>query len=1835
MRYVAAFLVLALFCSCAKKEEKEVAPPMTTAEWLEEELDLDEAIVGTPAAIVSASAPLDITFRKSVVPGHLVGSVLEKNPFTFEPYIEGHATWNSQDKLRFVPDGNLPAGERINAVLHGKAAFGERKQVNDFRFSFKVAEQEVLSLTGDFEPVSGVDNGVRYRGTVAFAQAVDVEKLQKELQLTGPEGRVKLKVTRDEATDRIRMESDIIFRTDRGKNFTLSLPPEYSVSESRWERILFLPEIGIFTVIAHMEMTPPEGGRPVYGFRFVDPIKKDMDLSGYVSITPEAACDIRIQNKYLLLEGDFTPGRLYTVRIAEGFPSSYGTRLPGEYTAVFSIDNIKPRIEWLQSGVYLPTDNRFKLQFKSVNIKNVRVSVTEIYPHNMGFFIQTNALVDRAVEQTPRYGRSGAFQDLNRVGSEIFNDMLEIAGERNRWVKSEIDVSSVFQGKKNSVFIVQLRFCLEDLVGRCVNDRDELQEGDLYFRKGNYYDDPSQEGYYYSLGMVSKLLISSDVGLTVKRTEEGLHLFAVDVLRARPVSGLLLSLFDFQNRKLETAVTDGGGHAFFENNGLYIYGTNASGIALIRLKDAPWNVSTFDVGGAVGGKKGTDVFMYADRGVHRPGDTIHLSAIIRMNRGVPPSKQPVILRVKNPMGQIAHEARESCEFNGHVSFAIKTDMNDPTGDWLAELSVGDQKFVKKLKIETVKPFRLKIHVDIPAEFHPPHKDLAGTVAAKYLFGAPAAELAVKVKAELSGRDFTTREYPDFIFSSPLMQFARRSETILDTRLDHKGECSFKYRVPLTGSAPGLVAAELNTTVYEKGGSFTSDRSVTAVYPYDAYVGLKNIFKYGSAEIGKKYRLPIVVTNSGGEPLAGHEIRVSVYVNRSHWWWHYDRKDRKDFRKLETTYLTGEYSYHSLKDPFIHNLAVEDYGRHFIEVKDVTSGHEAGFFFYASGWGRPAPQVERERNYLQITADKDLYGPGDEAILSFDSPADGMALLTIEKGDLIIRREWRPVHGETSSFTVTVTEEMMPNCYASISMVQPHNQNTNDLPMRLYGIRTLYVEGEATRLPLELDAPEELKPKQAFSIGVTSTSPKRATYTIAIVDDGLLDLTGFDTPAPWDYFFKKIRLGVSTLDNFDEILGTLYPDIDRYFSIGGGVSFDEERKKRLGKSEVSRFEPVVLFEEPVTIEPGATARTSFTMPNYVGSVRLMIVGAAGGSYGSLEKTIPVRQPLMILPTVPRVARPGDVFALPVSMFTMDDAIRNVRLSLELSSNLSSSGPLEIGIPFEKSGERDTAFTVTVGNRIGSDTATVVAASGSERADYTVHLPVESPNPYFTEVTDTTVAKGETVILVPEKFGLEGTNGAMIAFTRVPDIQLDKRIAYLIRYPYGCIEQTVSSVFPQMFLPHLADLRPHQKQMVTDNINAAIGRLSRYQMSDGFSFWPTEGNRSPRFSDWGSNYVGHFLIEARERGYHVPQGLFGHWVKTAQKRAKLVDRKNHRYQSYRLFLLALAGEPNAGAMNLVRENYLPELDPLSRKLLAAAYHISGEKEAASVIDRSAPTEIPQYRELGGTYGSALRDRALITYLCVKMDDLKTAGRLLRETTRSFSPRGWYTTQESAMVLLCVGAFYDRSPFTGGAVTFKVKMGDGKAETVTLGGYRTTRELDGMWDREISVTNESEGPLFVTLSIEGIPVDDRIETGHSGMTLARNFYDGDGRPMDVARLPQGKSFWVVYIVGNEIATPIETLALTSVFPAGWEIVNRRLTGQAVPDWVQKLGVTAGDYMDIRDDRVNWFFDLSAKGRMVFAVEINPTFRGTYRLPPVVVEAMYSPEYFGRIAGGQVSVE
>ncbi len=668
MRKLALVCVIFVFFSCAKKDEEKSFE--TVKQQLAEKLVLNDLIVQTPPKIISAKSTIELVFRDPVVPAHLSENTLDENPFTFEPEIEGYARWKSNKVLEFVPGHILSPGIQVQATLHGKILLGGQKNVDDFLFNFKVAEQEVLSLQGDFVPVSDVKNAVMYKGTLTLAQPANLDKIKDDLVIEGPGKKIDIDLKQSEKQNQIEITSETINRKKAGQSFKVQLPSAYTAGNKSWEEEIFLPGIDVFRVLAHMDMTDPDSPQSIYGFRLSEPIKKQTDLSGYIRITPSLDYKLRIKDKYILIEADFIPAQSYTISISRGFPSIFNNQMENDYKEVFFINNIKPEIKWLSRGIYLPSNNKFKLQFKSVNIARATLEITEIFPQNIGFFLQHNVLTDPDVEaERNRYYYAYDYSDLSRVGEEIYSKSLSITSEKNKWIKTELELDPIFKDKKNSAFVVSLRFESSDLTGRCVNNQDESGENTLYFPDENYYDNPAKAGYYYRNGKKNKLLISSNIGLTAKKTINGVHVFAVDILNAQPVTSLTLNLHSRQNKLLETKTTDAAGYIHFEKNGDYILGNNASGIALIKLDHRSWMLNNFDVGGRSLNTKNTDLFIYTDRGVHRPGDMIHLSAIVRVNNRIPPEKQPVLLKIQNPQGQVVHNDRKPCGFEWACLFS--------------------------------------------------------------------------------------------------------------------------------------------------------------------------------------------------------------------------------------------------------------------------------------------------------------------------------------------------------------------------------------------------------------------------------------------------------------------------------------------------------------------------------------------------------------------------------------------------------------------------------------------------------------------------------------------------------------------------------------------------------------------------------------------------------------------------------------------------------------------------------------------------------------------------------------------------------------------------------------------------------------------------------------------------------------------------------------------------------------------------------------------------------------------------------------------------------------
>ncbi|MBN2280519.1 MAG: hypothetical protein JXQ65_08065 [Candidatus Marinimicrobia bacterium] len=1781
-----------------------------------EKIYLSDIMAHWPQGILALNSQIALHFQKDIIPAHLIDQVLTNQPVSFDPPIAGHAKWLDRKTLIFIPDEDLKMDTEYEGLVNGKLLLGYDDSDN-FKFRFSTPKQQVRDFEYDFVPVgTGKEGEVKLSATFSFYNQLELMDFQEDLDLR-LEGRKWSFIIHSYTDTEFHLESSPIPRRNIVQFLKISLPPKYTPTQKPWTKSLPITEMGKFKILTSGDMSDNENIKQ-YGIRFSENISTDMDISGFVQVQPEIDYELIVRDKYLVLKAEFLAGKKYSLKILEGLPSADGRKLETAYFKTITFSNIKPEIKWISEGVFLPKSNQNTLQFTSVNLKKVEVTIHQIYEENMGFFLQENNLASVS-----------NYYDLYRVGEEVYKKRMDIDARRNIWMTNSIDIGRILGKNPNTGYIVSLQFDQEDLLYPVVGRIEDVSDKQLYYEDSDdYYSNPMYPGYYYDKGQIHKLVLLSQIALTAKKTSEGVHVFALDILKAGPVAGLSLDLYNFQNKIIETVKTDRYGYAVFKSEkGYTVRGKGA----VIKLNGKQWETSNFDVAGATKGKKGLKIFMYTDRGVYRPGDTVHFSSILRTDFKIPPEDQPVILKLRNPLDQVVAEQKTTVGKFGHCSFDLPVAPNAPTGNWKAELHFAGEVTYHWLKIETVKPNRIKVRMDFPEKIVGSPLKLTGKITSRYLFGAPGKGLPVLGEMVLTAREPKIKGYENYNFYDPMLKFETRERIFVDGELNESGEFSVDYAFKKEVENTSGLNAQLKITVSEKGGSQVSEYQNILVMPARILPGIRQSEPF-YLKRNNEYHFPIVVAHLDGNLVPGHKLEVTHYVNQHYWWWEYhENETEKDFRKLEHTIELESMMMISESAPLDYVVNTSDYGFHYIHVRDLETGQCAGARFHVSWWGdRQDEKDEKQQDFLNIALDQEKYTPGDIAKISFDSPAKGTYLFTLEQDGKILEKRVDHVSPGRTNLNLPVTEAMVPNCYAVISLIQPHDRTGNDIPIRSFGIKTVFVEEPSTRLEIEMEVPKEVRPKEDFEITIKNNSRQNASATIAIVDNGLLDLTNFQTPGPWDFYYQKLRLGISTLDNYDEIIGMLLPDVDNEYTIGGGMAMKSEMMGGLNEvQQIRRFKAAVIFKQLPELKAGEEKKFKFTMPDYIGSMRVMLVGCSEKGFFSREKEMIVKTPLLVLPTIPRAVHPGDRFKLPVSVFALEDSIREVEVDLAVSDHLTILGENKQYVTFDKKGDREVFFEVSTNEIIGGAKITLTAKSADETTLYTVDLPVRSSNPYMTEVTDTILHNKGQITFIPEKIGFENTNSAKLVFARIPDIKLEKHLNYLIRYPYGCLEQTTSSVFAQLVLKDLMDLNSQQEQNIHQLINRGIERLALFMNSAGFSYWPGGTTNA----SWCTAYTGHFIFAAKELGYHIPSDLENHWLKTAQRQCKQLDKKDYRYQAYTLFVLAFSENPEFGTMNLLRENELGKMDIVSKTLLATAYYIAGKQDVARTILQQNQPVVAEYRELAGTYGSRLRDQAMLAYCAILMNDLDKANRLIKSITDAYKKQEWFSTQELSFTLLALSKYYAKSDFSLGDVPFAITV-EGQTEAYMLTDYMLEVDATPMFGKEVKIQSKADGPLFVYLYESGTPMKDIVKTESKGFHLSRTFFDDNGNVVSADTLEQGKSVWIVYYIQSETRENIEEVALSAMVPSGWEIINPRLSEEQLPEWMEKLRLSYPEYLDIRDDRINWFFDIYGND-MKFAVKINPTFKGDYILPPVNLEAMYSPDYYSRIKSGRVVVK
>lgn len=1799
-------LILSIFFSCSKEQEMQSnAVQGIASDLIGKTLQLDTMLLAKPGKIVSSQATLDLEFKRAMVPEIFVQGVLKADAWISKPQVKGKAVWLSSSLLRFTPEEPLVPGEKYAITLHGQEAFGAEAKTNDLKFSFQVVPQELLEWDGAFEPVDGKKNYARLNALLKFSQKVDTAKLRKDLVLGTVGHKLSFQLQMGGTKNVIRLMSQEVLRTDTERTFTLELSKSWNAKEEPMMQDFLLPAAGEFVVVGASAVDVAEADQKAWAVRFSDEISSGQDWSAFVSVTPQLPIKVKVFGRVMRIQGRFEAGTQYNVRILENLPSAYGVRLQSVWDSVLYFENEKPRVEWISEGSIVPIENRGKIQFRAMNISRALLRVYEVPLQNQIFFLQNNRM-DKSTVAAEEYDYGYGYNDLERVAEPLKEDTLHFhTASKNKWHVVELDFNRYLKSQKGSAYIAQLVFDQDDLLESCTAGDQENSEG-LYYSDDSWSGNPCESGYYYENGKTEKAFLSTSVGITAKKSPQGLHVWTTDVAFAKPLAGVLLKSYSYRNVLLESQRTDGSGHASFRKGSPYVLlGEHQRGPVLLRLDGSTWETSRFETGGDEVDSSGLRAFLYTERGVYRPGDSIWIGVILRSGNVAPKSGIPIVLGMVNARGQNTYEAKGSANMQGMALFSVPTQASDPTGTWSAMIQVGGSTFRIPVRVETVKPNRMKVQTNLPTQFRKKSGVVSTQIQARYLFGLAAANNRVVVQSHFQSAVKTYPRYARFRFYHPAWQFAGEMNDVYDGELDSEGK--LQLDVPVTTAIGNASALDmtLQVRVFEQGGEWTEHWQGMRVEPYPVWVGLDTAISEQWVRRGDSLHIPYVALDVQGKPISGRKLRIRWYGNNSYWWWNYQENGVTDFRTMEHTFLVKEWQVRSGSQAGVIHMVPDEDGRVLLEITDMEGGHSSAIEFHVSYWGNKAAgrHADKSASWLDLQLNRNGFQPGDSLQVSFASPSGAQALVGIEQAGKVLEYKWVSTTQPRTIVKLPVRAEMVPNAYVSVSLQQPNVNRPSDRPLRTYGIKSFQVEDKNSRLKMDLQAPSELKPDEKFQVTVQNRSPESASYTLAIVDEGLLDLTRFKTPDPWKFFYRKLAHGFTMIDNLDEVVGALLPQIDALFKLGGDESQSGGNKNPKGR----RFPLVSLQSGLRTIRAQGQDKLEFRMPHYVGSVRMMLVASSAQGLTQVEKTVPVRKPLVLLPSLPRIARPGDELKFPVAVFSMNDKIRQVSVRIHQLEGGELVGDGMDLVQFTGPGEAEAHFRIKIKETAQMVKVTVKAEGSGFAASETIELPVEAISPPMTFVHDSVVSANTSVRFELGNELIEGTGQYTIEIAHEPHLPLSAMQQALQAYPYGCLEQTTSGAMPWLWLGRDDKGR----------VQRGIERLHNFQNgSGGFSTWP----QSYWQDTWASSWAGHFLIEAREKGYAIPNSLFEHWRKFEQQQANKTPSKDFRSQAYRLYLLAKAGTPAIPAMNLLRESYGSQLDALSAGLLAYAYQKQGQHDIARQVLAMSNQKFVSERELSGTYGSPLRDLALLTAVTMERGDKTQALRYMNALVRQWRYSSWHSTQELAMALLAQAKV---GPQTESISNLELEiLEDGKAPRT----IKVKKNGERLSIRN-AVSIKPNQSCFLRLESVGMPKPEYLGDLQQGVSLQRVMRSEQGEILSFEDMPRGNPVWVQYYVSSSVPIRLDGMALQSLFPAGFEIVNPRLR-EELPQWLQEDSQKNDFYMDLRDDRVNWFFSLEPYGKAIFSIQVIPTYSGQFTVPAVTLETMYSPDFVARLA-------
>lgn len=1757
-------------------------------------------------------------FNQSLVKDSMMNAWDSTDYVSFDPEIPGKFRWTSPDELVFSPSQPLSPATTYKAKIkktvlkYSKYDAVSGADKISFHTPALTLDNSQITWMGESSTsaVPQVDLVFNYRinpEDIKDRLTVEVEgkKADYSMITQSPDNKISLRVSGLKSEDKDRDTKVII---DKGlKPASGNNPTEEAITAS-----MSIPSPFVLTI---QQLQSEHDGTEGIVHVTTSQQMTGESIKPYIRFEPDLAYSVEpAENGFILRSDKFDLEKSYAITITKNLKGRIGGVLKEDYNGNVAFGELEANISFTNTkAVYLSKKGGKNIEVQLTNVPKVKIVISKIYENNLlmaqryGYYPQENQA--RRASYNDEYEGDGEYYEYSSYSDATLGDVI---------YEKEIDTRSLPKSGG----------------GRLLNF--SQFEDRLPDFKGVYHVMiRSTEDYWVK---DSRYISLSDLGLITKEGLDKIYVFTNSLKTAMPVDGVTVMVYAANNQLLGTGTSNGQGVAEIpyskkDFNGFrpsMVIAKTADDFNYLPFNNTRINTSRFEVGGKRNNPSGLDAFVYAERDIYRPGEKVNFSVVIRDRDWKSPGDMPLKMKFLMPNGKELKSFRKSLNEEGSAEGSVDISTAAITGSYTLEVYTSNDILLaaKNFSIEEFVPDRIRVNVKLDKPTLRPGESTELSINAMNFFGPPASNRNYEMEIQVRQKYFAPEKFADYDFSLA-NQNSFFDKVVKEGKTNDQGNASETYEVPSTYSNMGVLQTNFYTTVFDETGRPVSRAASLDVFTQDVLFGVKKDWYY-YYPLNQPVKFFLAAVNKDGNATTAtarievikHEYKTVLTKSGSYFRYE-SQKDDKLMTESEISVSNNTVYTYIPRSPGDYEVKI---------YRPGASTYVSKSFYSYGGWGANSNsfEVSNEGN-VEISFDKKSYFTGEKVKATFKTPFSGRMLVTMET-DHVVSYQYVDVSNRMASVDLSLTDKHVPNVYITATLIKPHE--VSDIPLTVaHGFMSVKVEQKNRKMDVAITSQKVVRSKTTQKVKVKAAPG--SYVTLAAVDNGVLQISDFKTPDPYNYFYQKKALQVTAYDLYPLLFAEVRAKLS---STGGDGEMDMD--KRVNPMPAKRIKVVSYWSGIKKANGSGVAEFEFPVPQFSGELRLMAVAYKGQSFGGAENTMTVADPIVISTALPRFLSPGDTVNVPVTLSNTTDKAANVSAAISTTGSVKVLGGNSQSLSMAPKSETRATFSIVADPSIGVANVSITVNGMNEKFTDVTEISVRPPSTLQKVTGSGSITGGSTEkITIGTGDFLQGSMDYNLVVSRSPVLELGGHLRYLVQYPYGCTEQTVSAAFPQIYYGDMADLmklNAQNKVNANSNIMEAIRKIKMRQLYNGaVTLWDGEGKEDW----WVTIYAAHFLLEAKKAGFEVDNSLIEtmlNYINNRLKNRELITYYYNRDQNkkiapkevaYGLYVLALANRSNVPAMNYYKAN--PAILALdSRYLLSAAYAAAGDKRSFSSMLPSAFAGEESVPQTGGSYYSDVRDEAIALNALIDADPGNAQIAIMaKHVTEKLRSRTYLNTQERAFAFLALGKI-TRSA-NNSTATAEIRVNGKTIAKVDGGQWRG--DMKALKGNQVEIVTKGNGRLYYFWEAEGISASGAYKEEDNYLRVRKRFYDRFGNPINGNTFKQNDLVIIGISLERAFSTTIENIVITDLLPAGFEIENPRTKEIPGMEWIKDASTPTA--LDVRDDRIHFFVDATSN-RQVYYYAVRAVSPGQYKMGPVGADAMYNGEYHSYNGAGTIRV-